>query len=135
MTLGSLWIAYNTPISLGVGIVLAVSIQRWVKLGVFWKCAIVFGLLFPVVGVLGIVKNIILALSVMASFYFGVVFIWLGGLVAFDIFGLFRYSDLAWWQIFLIGGIWFLLSQFVNLGVTLFVTIFFKRAPASSVET
>lgn len=118
MELGHFWRVYNTLLSLLVGPPIAYAVFRLVRLGLVWKVLIVAVSISLVVGLRGLVVNVVLVLVIAIILFFGAPGTWTIGLVTLGVWGGVEYSDQAWWQNFLI---------FVVMGAAAFAIAFVTR--------
>lgn len=117
MTLGTFLVTYHTAFSLLFGPSLVYCVFRWLKVHPAWKVGLSLVVMFLTIGLWGIVLNVGLAIALAIAYFIGSPAIWIGGLVALGVWGDVQYSDLAWWQTFLICGVWGLISQLLSFGL------------------
>lgn len=117
LALGTFWAQHNTPISIVLGPFLTIIVFRMVKAGMLLKCTILAASILALVGVLGLIKNLVLAFVLATAYFVGWVAIWIGGFIVFGLLGVFDFSNYTWWQKIIFGGVWFIASLVADYGL------------------
>ncbi len=123
MTFPEFWNQYHTPISLLLGVLITVSVFRIPKLNTFLKIVIILFLMLMLTGLVGTLKYLALVLAVFLILYGAFVSVFGIGIMILFYLDMSNGWDLAWWQIFLISGVWGPVAMLINVGM-MYVTLF-----------
>ncbi len=123
MTFGQFWSEYRTLISLVLGILLTFVIFKIPRLKTLWRIFIILIAMFLLTGLIGVLKYLGLVLVITVILYGAFVSIWGLGLIAMGWFAVTHGWDLKWWQMFLIGAVWWPISMLLDVG-KMFIMVF-----------
>lgn len=115
MTIGELWIEYHSIFSIITGVFLTFIVFRFLKLNVFIKLSIIILILILLTGIMGLINYFGLILIIGSIWFLGFIAIWVIGLGILAYLSVNYGWSLKWWQIFIFGGIWMVLSFIIDL--------------------